>query len=112
MQGASITIDARFTHSLFSGTPAPSETTVNVQVELSFILINNYASVYDLATSVEFQEAVGIATNIKPVYDADPNAETSCDGNTWTDIVNCAIPQTLDANQTPSFTKVESGILY
>jgi len=110
VQGASITIDARFTHSLFSGTPAPSETTVNVQVELSFILINNYASVYDLATSVEFQEAVGIATNIKPVYDADPNAETSCDGNTWTDIVNCAIPQTLDANQNPSFTKVESGI--
>ena len=104
--GSFLTIDITFTHADFTGTlPDPSETTDNIQVTFSFFLGASYSSVYALASSVEFQEAIGTATNILPVYDATPGAETSCDGVTFTDDVNCSIPNNLDALQ-----KVGSGI--
>jgi hypothetical protein len=103
--GSSITIEIRISHADFSGsTPEPTETTSDVNINFSFFLTNDYASVYDMANSTEFQNAVGTALNIKPVY-AVPPAETSCDGNTFTDQLNCALPQTLDA-----LIKFDSGI--
>ena len=96
--GAAISVEVTFNHESFSGdTPFPAETTDNVSVTFSFYLPTSYTSVYALATSAEFQEAVGTASNIKPVFDATPGNPTSCDGTTFTDQVNCAIPNNLDA---------------
>ena len=98
VQGAFINLDFTFTHDRFSGTPAPTQETGDTQVTFDFFLNRNYSSVYELASSVEFQDAVGSITNIQPMVDA-------CDGITFTDRVNCVIPSGLDA-----LIKVESGI--
>ena len=103
--GSSISIEFTFSHSLFSGAPVPAETTTNVSLTFSFSLAVAYTSVYALATSPEFEEAVGTIANIKPVFSATPGAQTSCDGVTLTDRVNCAIPNNLDA-----LIKFASGI--
>jgi hypothetical protein len=97
--GSSITIEFRFNHSTFTGTPPfPGETTYNVPLTFTFFLNTNYSSVYALATSTEFQEAIGTTANIQTVANA-------CTGNTLTDEFNCAIPQTLG-----TLTKYQSGI--
>ena len=96
--GAAISVEVTFNHESFSGdTPFPAETTDNVSVTFSFYLPTSYTSVYALATSAEFEEAVGTASTIKPVFSSTPGAQTSCDGTTFTDQVNCAIPNNLDA---------------
>jgi len=109
--GASITVQMTIAHSAFSGpTPYPTETTDAIGVDFNFFLSSNYTSVYQMATSPEFQAAVGTSFpfgNIKPVYSGTPGVETSCDGTTFTDEVNCLIPNNLDA-----FQKVASGISF
>ena len=102
VSGSAISLDVTINHSQFSGeTPFPTETTDEVVFNFAFFLSTSYASVYELATSVEFQNAIGTAANIQTV----PNA---CTGITFTDSVNCELPNTLGT--TPSYTKVASGI--
>jgi hypothetical protein len=109
--GSSITVEITLGHSQFSGpTPYPTETTDEFDVEFTFFLINDYTSVYQMAISPEFQAAIGTSLpfgNIKPVYSGVPGVETSCDGTTFTDLVNCLIPNNLDA-----FQKITSGISF
>jgi hypothetical protein len=108
-EGSLISVEINIGHSQFSGsTPFPTETTDETSVFFNFLLANNYTSVYQLATSSEFQAAVGTSLpigNIKPVYSSIPGTETSCDGTTFTDNVNCVLPNNLNL-----FTKVASGI--
>jgi hypothetical protein len=97
--GASISLDITFTHSTFTGsTPFPSETTDNISLNFTFFLNQNYSSVYAMATSTEFQNAIGTDANIQTVANA-------CNGTTFTDEFNCALPQNLD-----TLTKYQSGI--
>jgi len=97
--GSAINLDVAITHSQFSGqTPFPTEETDTVRLNFAFFLSTTYTSVYQLATSVEFQNAVGTAANIQTVAN-------SCNGTTFTDAFNCAIPNNLDA-----FIKNGSGI--
>ena len=97
--GSFISLTITITHENFSGTlPFPAETADNITISFDFFLNANYSSVYELATSTEFQEAVGVASNILPVA-------TSCDGITFTDNFNCQLPNNLDALQ-----KTASGI--
>jgi hypothetical protein len=97
--GSAINVEIAIDHSQFTGqTPFPTETTQNVRLNFAFFLSTTYTSVYQLATSVEFQNAVGTAANIQTVANA-------CNGITFTDSFNCAIPNNLDA-----FTKNGSGI--
>ena len=104
--GSSITINMTITHSAFTGaSPLPTETTDFIDLDFVFNLSTDYTSVYALATSPEFTQAIGTVTNIKPVYSSTPGAETSCDGTTLTDQVNCFLPNNLD-----SLTKYGSGI--
>ena len=104
--GSFISLNIKFVHSSFTGnTPFPVETTDETEITFDFFLNSDYSSVYALASSVEFQEAVGTAANILPVYDPTPGAETSCDGVTFTDAFNCILPNNLDSLQ-----KVTSGI--
>ena len=99
IQGSSIVIDVTLTHESFSGdTPFPTETTDNVSEGFTFFLPRNYTSVYDLATSDEFQLAMGTSANIEPVA-------TACDGVTFTDRINCVLPNNLDALE-----KLASGV--
>ena len=97
--GSAINLDVTISHSQFTGqTPFPTETTDDVRLNFAFFLSTDYTSVYQLATSVEFQNAVGTAANIQTVANA-------CNGTTFTDAFNCAIPNNLDA-----FIKNGSGL--
>ena len=106
VSGSAIAVEMSIAHESFSGdSPLPVETTDNISINFSFFLTRNYSSVYQMATSPEFQSAVGTSLNIKPVYSAIPGTETSCDGVTFTDLVNCLLPNNLDALQ-----KFRSGV--
>jgi len=95
--GASITADISFEHEGFAGnTPFPAETTQNTSINFSFVLPRSYSSVYELATSVEFQDAIG-QTPLAVV--------NSCNGTTFSDQFNCSLLQNLDA-----LIKYQSGI--
>jgi hypothetical protein len=97
IEGSLININMTITHDSFLGdTPFPSDTTTNTDLSFSFYLPVSYASVYDMVTSTEFVDAVGTAANIKPIYLPVPG-DTSCQGDTWTDIFNCAIPTNHNA---------------
>lgn len=97
--GASITMEITFNHESFAGsTPFPTETNDNVSLTFSFTLPKDYNSVYELASSVEFQDAVGRTGEIEPVVDA-------CDGTTFTDQFNCSLLNNLNA-----LIKYQSGI--
>lgn len=89
--GAALVIEFSFEHSSFSGDlPFPTETTNVISASFTFPFPRDYSSVYDLATSPEFQNAVGTILNIQSMANA-------CNGFTLTDIVNCSVPSTLDA---------------
>jgi len=89
--GSSITITLTIQHSQFTGElPFPVETTDALDLDFVFYLTANYPSVYALATSIEFTQAIGTLTNIQPV-------STSCNGITFTDQFNCFLPNNLDA---------------
>ena len=99
IQGSSITLEVRLTHADFTGsTPRPTETSENINATFSFSLPRNYSSVYEMATSIEFQDVVGTVANIQPIA-------TACDGTTFTDQINCLLPNNLDA-----LIKYQSGI--
>ena len=106
VEGSAINIEFTIAHSQFTGsTPFPTETSENIGFNFSFLLTRDYTSVYELAVSSEFQLAIGTASNIKPVYSSVPGTETSCDGTSLTDQLNCELPQNLDLLQ-----KFSSGI--
>jgi len=105
VEGSILNVTLTIKHNSFDGdTPFPSDTTQNTDITFSFYLPVTYASVYDMVTSTQFVDAVGTAANIQPIYTPIPGP-TSCDGNTWTDIFNCAIPNNLN-----SLFKYASGI--
>jgi hypothetical protein len=99
VEGASITLDITFDHEGFSGdTPFPTETNDSVSLNFSFVLPKDYSSVYELASSDEFQDAIGTISNVTTVAN-------SCNGTTFTDQFNCSLLQNLDA-----LIKYQSGI--
>jgi len=98
-EGSAFSLDLTIDHEQFSGdTPFPAETTEGVRLNFSFFLTRSYDSVYALASSIEFQDAIGTALNIEIVDD-------SCNGVTFTDQFNCAVPNDLS-----TFQKIASGI--
>jgi hypothetical protein len=99
VNGAAINLDITLAHEDWSGDlPFPTQTTENIRLDFTFFLSKNYTSVYELASSIEFQDAIGTAFNIEPVSNA-------CNGITFTDQFNCELPNNL----TPLF-KSASGI--
>lgn len=109
IQGSSLYFEITITHDSFTGTlPYPTQTTFNLTISFSINLQNSYSSVYDFATSTEFQNAIGTSLpggNIELVYNS--SGPDSCDGNTFTDRYNCLLPYSLDA-----LVKVDSGISF
>ena len=99
--GSAINLNVTIEHSAepFTGQgPFPTEETGEIDLEFSFFLSTTYTSVYALATSVEFANAIGDIANIQTVAN-------SCNGTTFTDAFNCEIPNNLDA-----YIKNNSGI--
>ena len=97
--GSFINLEVTIEHAQFSGqSPFPTQETTDIGLDFAFILSKTYTSVYELATSVEFQEVVGTSANIQPFA-------TACSGTTFTDLVNCLLPDSLDA-----YTAIGSGI--
>jgi len=105
VQGGLLNIDFVFTHASFSGGPFPVDKTSNISVSFYFELPDNYASVADMVTSIQFQDRIGTALNILPVYDPISPGITPCNGTTFTDTINCQIPNQLD-----TYIKYASGI--
>jgi len=98
-EGSAISIDLTIDHQQFTGdTPFPTETTEGIRLNFSYFLTRSYDSVYALATSIDFQNAIGTAEDIETVDD-------SCNGITFTDQFNCALPNDLSTLQ-----KISSGI--
>lgn len=88
VSGSLLSIDIILDHDSFTGTSIPAATTGPLTINFSFYLPQDYSSVYQMATSVQFQDAVGTYSNIQPVG-------SSCSGITFTDSVNCVIPMFL-----------------
>ena len=107
--GSSITIELTVTPSEQSGNLAVTTLPPSFDVVFSFTLPVDYPSTYAMVTSNEFQSAVGTAFNILPVYSPIIGDETSCDGFTFTDQVNCAWSDTVPS-ASGSMTKYQSGI--
>jgi hypothetical protein len=105
VQGALINIDFTFTHAAFSGSANPVAKTSDITLSFYYQLPFNYANIADVVSSIEFQDAIGTALNILPVYDPGNPAITPCDGFTFTDNFNCNIPAQLD-----TYEKYSSGI--
>lgn len=100
-KGSVLTFEIDFRHSSFAGPVTPSSQIQPTNIQFSFTLVNDYTSVYELATSDEFRNSVGVNSprNILPVYA--PTGDTSCSGLTLTDEFNCAITNNL-ITTTPS----------
>lgn len=110
--GASLSVELTIRGILFTGSaPLPTAHTPDTSFTFTFFLPTNYNSVYEMVTSVEFQNAVGTLTNIYPVYSPIPGTPTSDQGTTLTDQVNTLIPQQLvTTSPVGSVTKFYSAI--
>ena len=100
-KGSVLTFSIDFVHSSFAGPVTPSSQVLPTSILFSFTLVKDYTSVYELATSDEFRNSVGVNSprNILPVYS--PTGDSSCSGLTLTDEFNCAITNNL-ITTTPS----------
>ena len=103
--GAYLTFSFTFSHDSWSGLPLPVPTETNGNdniLEFAFPLTRDYANVYDLWLSDEWQEAIGISLpggNIQPMATAE-------DGITLTDLYNTIFADLLNG----AYEKYQSGI--
>lgn len=109
VEGASLSLEVTLTHADFSGPATVTGQASNVPVNFSFFLSQSYNSVYEMATSTQFQDAIGTIFNINPIYNPNPLIPTSCEGITFTDQVNCFLPNTLSASPT-DLVKISSAV--
>jgi len=107
--GSSISVDFTFEGSTEGSFPTVTPLQPPTPINFSFNLAIGYPSVYAMVTSAEFQNAVGTALNILPVYSPIPGDLTSCDGGTFTDVFNCSIQDTVTSGAV-IYEKYESGI--
>ena len=110
ISGATIDLSLSFTHdgAFHPTSGAPIEESTDRELNFVYTLTQSYASVDDLFNSVDFQEKVGTAANILPVYSA--SLDTSCDGLTLTDLFNCTITDSLQGGSPTPVYKYASGI--
>ena len=103
-EGSSLNFSFNVVHSSFSGSsaPDPTDTTGSFSISFTYILPQAFNTISALVSSTDFQDRIGTSSNIKPVFGA---SNTSCDGTTFTDTFNCALPTTLG-----TYTKFGGGI--
>jgi len=117
IQGANIIFEFSLSHSQYSQLSGPVPDSGQEQptfdLTFTFTLPKDYNNIYELASSPEFKNKIGIGftdpdRNIKQVYSSDPALPTSCDGVTFTDVFNCAIDN-LKTTNLGSVQKLSSG---
>ena len=117
-RGSTISIDFTLDHADFTSNTVPAlvEEQQPIEITWEYTLIQDYLTdgtstgAYKLATSADFLNSLGTSPptgTMLPVYDA--TNPTSCNGFTLTDVINCAIQNTLDAGTPQARTKYESG---
>jgi len=94
--GGILSIQVRFEHSAFTSN-TPSTETAETTINFTYILQQDFASVYDLSVNDDFIEKIGTVANIQTVANA-------CNGTTFTDVFNCSI------SDLGSYLKDASGI--
>ena len=115
--GDTINIDFTFKRSKISnaaGGGSSVQTTPNTDVSFVFTLPRSYINVHDLVYSSEFIEAFG-TSGASPFGEIAnyQSVANSCDGNTFTDIFNCAVPVSLSGyTKTQSFNKGTNPVSY
>lgn len=102
-QGNVLNISITFQHSSFNNDSVFGASNIGGTALFEFRFNRSYSSVYDLASSAEFQAAIGIATNIEDPQDA-------CVGTTLTDSINCIIGDLPMAGGMGTWYKYRSGI--
>jgi hypothetical protein len=99
-----INISVTFTWGSFTGSvPSNLSKTTSTVIDFAYIIQQDFATVQDLQFSQDFGDKIGRSTNIQPILDA-------CDGVTFTDLVNCAIPLYKVDGSGNVWTKTGSGI--
>ena len=105
--GAVLSFTIRYKYNSYTGdTPYPSDIQPPTTITFTYVLTQDYTSVFALTQSADFIEKIGTALpnppgTIQPV-------SNSCFGSTLTDEFNCSVEQTLVGSTT--VTKFESGI--
>ena len=120
VEGATIIFDFALIHSQFFPDPQASPPALDSSQETpifdlihTFTLPRNYNNIYELATSSEFVNSVGVGglaanRNILPLFDP-TITNPSCEGITLTDSFNCAIPIQKTTIAGPPVFKTSSG---
>jgi hypothetical protein len=103
-------INMNVTFKAVDNTLSPITQISNFAIDFFFPLFKDYSSVYDLASSPEFQNFIGTIANIKPVYSPIPGVDTSCDGFTVTDKINCLYVGIFFIPLSNIYIKYECGI--
>ena len=100
-KGTLLTINFGFTFVEFEKVLGvdPTPTTAVFDLSWSYELSADYANVYDLITSTDFQEKIGTASTIQTVANAKAGL-----GNTLTDVFNRIVPVNLDSTYALSQT--------
>jgi hypothetical protein len=103
-------INMNVTFKAVDNTLSPITSINNFAIDFFFTLSKDYSSVFQLASSPEFQNFIGTVANIKPVYSPIPGVDTSCDGFTVTDKINCLYDGLLVIPIADIYLKYECGI--
>ena len=114
--GSTLSLDFTLSHSAFTNNPGMIQQQPSITINFEYTLVETFltdgtsTAAYKLATSADFLNKLGTSLpggTMKPVYDA--ANPTSCSGFTFSDVINCAIQNTLDAGTATPRTKFESG---
>jgi len=111
-KGAILTLSLRFEHATKNGTTATQCYIDNagfeqndITIETSILLTNDYSSVFDFATSGDFENAIGTieGTNFEPIA-------TAGSGNSLTDFFNAAlVPPSINCGFVTALTSINSN---
>jgi len=108
VSGGIISFEIRYTWAQYNGDlPSPIDKQQPTTINFSYILQQNFNSVYDLSIDPDFVEKIG--TGLPNPPGTIQTVANSCSGTTFTDIFNCLIEQTLTGGG-PTVYKYESGI--
>lgn len=103
-------ISITVTFKAVDNTLSPITSINNFSINFFFQLNKDYSSVFQLASSPEFQSFIGTIANIKPVVNPIPGGDTSCDGFTVTDKINCLYEGLILVPIANIYIKYECGI--
>lgn len=105
--GAVLTFDIRYKYNSYAGSiPFPTDTQQPTTISFTYILQQDFTSVYALSINSDFVEKIG--TSLPNPPGTIQSVANSCSGQTLTDVFNCSVEQTLGTS--PTLYKYQSGL--